>query len=152
PLRSYWKDRNRVTYRQVEVTRGPIVAVVTSTGTVQPVKSVSVGAFVSVPIERLYVDYNDVVKENQLLAKIDPRLYKANVDRDKAQQATKAAELNRAKALLEQAANDLNRMKRLREKDPSVISDAEMDQFKFNHRALEAQVTVAEASVETADA
>ncbi len=143
PLRGYWADRYRPKFRQAEVTRGTIVAVVNSTGPVTPVKSVSVGAFVSGPIEKLHVDYNAEVKKDQLLAEIDPRLYQANVDRDKALWATRKAELKRAKALLEQAANDLARVEKLREKDPNLISDTEMDQFKFNHLSLEAQMDVA---------
>jgi HlyD family secretion protein len=152
PLRSYWNNRHRPKYRQAEVTRGTIVAVVNSTGPVTPVKSVLVGAFVSGPIEKLHVDYNDVVTAGQLLAEIDPRLYQANVDRDKALLATRRAELKRAEALLQQAANDLARVKKLRHKDPNLISETEMDQFEFNHKSLEAQRDVAQTSVESAEA
>ncbi len=152
PLRTYWNDRHRPKYRQAEVTHGTIVAVVNSTGPVTPVKSVSVGAFVSGPIEKLHVDYNDEVTKGQLMAEIDPRLYQANVDRDKALLATRRAELKRAEALLKQAANDLARVKKLRDKDPNLISETEMDQFEFNHQALEAQRDVAQTSVESAQA
>ena len=38
PVHTYWKDRHRVRYRQAEVTRGRVVAVVNSTGTVKPVQ------------------------------------------------------------------------------------------------------------------
>jgi HlyD family secretion protein len=152
PLRAYWKDRLRPKFRQAEVTRGTIVAVVNATGPVTPVKSVSVGAFVSGPIQALHVDYNSVVKEGDLLAEIDPRLYQANVDRDKALLATRRAELERAEALLQQAANDLKRMKKLRQKDPNLVSDTEMDQFEFNHLSLQAQRDVAETSVQSAAA
>jgi len=152
PIRAYWKDRHQPKYRQAKVTRGTIVAVVNATGPVTPVKSVSVGAFVSGPIEKLHVDYNDEVTKDQLLAEIDPRLYQANVDRDKALLATRRAELKRAKALLEQAANELARAQKLRENDPTLLSDAEMDQFKFNHLSLEAQRDVAQTSVDSAEA
>ncbi len=152
PLRGYWADRNRPKFRQAEVTRGTIVAVVNATGPVTPVKSVSVGAFVSGPIKKLYVDYNAEVKKDQPLAEIDPRLYQANVDRDKALLATRRAELKRAEAMLQQAANDLARVKALRDKDPNLISETEMDQFVFNHKSLEAQRDVAQTSVESAEA
>ena len=55
PAARYWRERNRVTYLEAEVTRGRIVAVVNSTGTVKPVRSVLVGAFVSGPIESVLV-------------------------------------------------------------------------------------------------
>lgn len=150
--RDHWRGRNGPNYRHAEVTKGPIVAVVNATGTVQPVLSVSVGAFVSGPIEKLYVDFNDEVKKDDILATIDPRLYDANVQRDKALLATRKAEVQRAKALLQQAVNDEARAQVVRTENKSFISDTEMDQFKFNRLSLAAQLIVAEASVETAEA
>src|SRR5262245_2042816 len=79
-LGSHSQERERPHFRQAEVTRGDIVSVVNATGTVQPVLSVSVGSFVSGPIEELLVDFNQEVKKGDLLATIDPRIYKANVD------------------------------------------------------------------------
>ncbi len=152
PLRGYWKWRRQPQYRQAEVTRGPIVSVVDATGTVQPVLSVSVGSFVSGPIEGLYVDFNDVVKKGSLLARIDSRLFDANLARDRAVLATREAEVQRAKALLQQAENDEARAKALRKENKDFISETEMDQFKFNRLSLAAQLSVAEASVEQAKA
>ena len=54
PGLAYWKERNKVNFRQAEVTQGKIVAVVNSTGTVKPVLSVSVGSFVSGPIVEVH--------------------------------------------------------------------------------------------------
>src|SRR4051794_2234803 len=84
PGMTYLQERNRVLYREAEVTRGRIVAVVNSTGTVKPVRTVPVGTFVSGPVKWIYVDFNDEVKVGQVLAKIDPAIYKAQVARDKA--------------------------------------------------------------------
>ena len=58
PMGAYLRERSRVHYREVEVTRGIVVAVVNSTGTVKPVQSVSVGTFVSGPIASIAVDFN----------------------------------------------------------------------------------------------
>ena len=58
PGAAYMKERNRVVYREAEVTRGRVVSVVNSTGTVKPVRSIQVGSFVSGPIiylDQLYV-------------------------------------------------------------------------------------------------
>jgi HlyD family secretion protein len=149
-LGPYWKERNRVRYREADVTRGRIVAVVNSTGTVKPVRSVQVGAFVSGPIVAIHVDFNDEVTEGQLLAEIDPQIYDANVARDRATLATREAEVTRAQAQLQQAKNDEGRSRELRARNESFISNAEMDQFKFNRMALEAQLVVARASVDQA--
>ena len=83
-LQTYWNARNKPSYRFASVTRGDLVLVVNSTGTVQPESKVSVGSFVSGPIKKLLVDFDSPVTEGQVLAKIDPRIYEANRDRDQA--------------------------------------------------------------------
>lgn len=67
-LAAVWKARNQPKFTEVEVARGDIVAVVNSTGTIQPVLRVSIGTFVSGPISQLSADFNDRVKKGQLLA------------------------------------------------------------------------------------
>src|SRR6266568_4433281 len=84
PGLAYLKERNKVTFRQAEVSQGKIVAVVNSTGTVKPVLSVSVGSFVSGPIIKIFADFNDEVKKGQILALVDPKIYVATEKRDRA--------------------------------------------------------------------
>jgi HlyD family secretion protein len=150
PAVTYWQERNRVSYREVEVTRGSIVAVVNATGTVKPVRSVNVGSFVSGPILEIYVDFNDEVKKDQILAKIDPQIYEAAFARDKATLATQKATVERVRANLQQARNNEKRSLALRAENASFISDQEMDQFKFGRLSLEADLVVAQASVDQA--
>ena len=68
---------------------------VNSTGTVQPVLSVQVGAFVSGPIQKVCVDFNDKVKKDQVLAQIDPRTYVAAEAHEGAALAHAKADLTR---------------------------------------------------------
>lgn len=145
-------QRKPIDYRDAEVSRGRIVAVVNSTGTVKPVRTVTVGTFVSGPIVAIMVDFNSEVKKDGLLAKIDERIYKAAVDRDRATLATQKANVEQAKAKWQQAKNDELRSNRLREQSKGFISDSEMDQFKFNRISLESQVGVMEAAVQQAQA
>ncbi|MBI3409564.1 MAG: efflux RND transporter periplasmic adaptor subunit [Planctomycetes bacterium] len=149
---AYWKDASKVTFREGEVVRGKIVAVVNSTGPVKPVQAVSVGSVVSGPIEAIFVDFNDEVKKGQLLARVDQRLYAAGVARDKAALATRKAEVDQARAKLQQAKNDEVRAKALRAENKTFISDTELDQFIFNRMSLEALVAVAETTVQQAKA
>jgi HlyD family secretion protein len=142
-----WKERNRVHYREAEVTRGRVVAVVNSTGTVKPVQTVLVGAFVSGPIIKALVDFNDEVKKGDLMAQIDPRLFEANVARDRAALATSKAQVERARADLQKAKNDEARALALRAENKGFISDTEVDQFRFTRQALEAALAVAETTV-----
>ncbi|HID78079.1 MAG TPA: efflux RND transporter periplasmic adaptor subunit, partial [Planctomycetaceae bacterium] len=147
---AYWAARNRPQYRLAEVVRGEIVSVVNATGRVEPVSSVHVGSFVSGPILELKADYNDRVEKGQLLAVIDPRIYEAGVERDRAALETRLAEVDRVEALLEQARNDERRALELWKKNPDYISEAELDQVRFNRRSLGAQLRVAQAAVEQA--
>ncbi len=152
PVKQYWKERNRPQYQEEEVTRGRIVFEVNSTGTVQPVLSVHIGSPVSGPIEELHVEFNQQVRKGDLLAKIDPKLYESNKQRDEAALITRKADVDRVKALLQQAVNDERRANSLRANNKDYVSDTEMDQFRFNRLSLEAQLKVAEASVKQAQA
>jgi HlyD family secretion protein len=152
PAAAYWRERNRVNWREAEVTRGNVVAVVNSTGTVKPVQSVSIGTFVSGPIESISVDFNDEVKKGQMLAKIDPRIYAAAVAQGRAFLANQKAGIEKAKAQLQQARNDEARSVALRAENRTFISDTEMDQFKYKRMMLEAELALAETSVEQAQA
>jgi len=151
-VQAWWKARNKPSFRTAEAVRGEIVAVVNSTGNVQPVLRVQVGTVVSGPIKKLHVGYNDEVQEDQLMVEIDPRIYDAAVARDQAMLATRKAEVERCTALCEQAAHDEQRAIALREENEDYLSGTEMDQFKYSHLAAKAQLAVANAAVEQADA
>jgi len=152
PAMNYWKQRNRPQWRMDPVVRGDISAEVIATGQVKPVLSVQVGAFVSGPIVDLPVEFNQEVKVKDLLAQIDTRIYKAIVDQETAMLKTREAEVKRVEALLQQARNDEKRGLALRAKNENFLSDAERDQLQFNRISLEAQLDVANASVEQARA
>jgi len=152
PVMEWWKWRNRVQFRTVEVVQGPIISVVNATGTIKPVLQVAVGAFVSGPVLELHADFNDEVEKGDLIAKIDPRLYQANVDRDEAALANRVADVERAKAQLQKAQRDEQRGILLRAENPEFIAQAEMDKLYFNRKALAAQLLVAESAVKQAQA
>jgi HlyD family secretion protein len=123
-----WSRPAADNYRQVSVTRGDITAVVNSTGTVQPVLSVQVGAIVSGPIKLTKVDFNSRVKKDEVLAEIDPRTFEAQVARDTASLANREAERERVSALLNQAKNNERRATNLRKTKSSYVSETELDQ------------------------
>ena len=91
----YLKAKSVPRFTTATVSTGKIETVVNSTGPIKPVQSVSVGSFVSGPIQKIHVDFNSMVKKDQVLAEIDPRLSKAALDRENAALATQNAELDR---------------------------------------------------------
>ncbi len=152
PAVAYWKERNKPKWRFAEVAQGRIVSVVNSTGSVKPVQTVHIGSFLSGPIDQLFADFNQEVKKGELLAKIDPRLYQSNRLRDEAQLLTRQADVLRVQALLQQATNEEKRALALREENERFISQAEIDLVKFNRMSFEAQLSVAKATVQQAEA
>jgi HlyD family secretion protein len=146
------EEHNPMLYREAEVKRGNLVVTKNSTGKVEPVLKMQVGSLVSGAITELLVDYNDEVKEDQVMARIDSRTYKAAVDRDEASLTMALANVAKVKALLEQARNDEKRAAALREINEEYLSDSTMDQYKFKRRSLEEQLKIAEASVKQAEA
>ena len=69
-----------VRYRSAAVERGPVISLVTATGTINPVVSVQVGTQVSGMIKSLHADFNSVVKAGDIVAMIDAEPFKARRD------------------------------------------------------------------------
>ena len=59
-------------YETAEITRGEIRRLVTTSGPVRAVVTVSVGSQLSGRIDKLSADFNSEVKEGDLLARLDP--------------------------------------------------------------------------------
>lgn len=82
-------------YQTARVTRGTLVARVSATGTLNAVTTVQVGSQVSGQIKELYADFNSQVTKGQIIARIDPAIFQAQVDEAKAQvQAARATVLS----------------------------------------------------------
>ena len=71
-------------YMTVSVEEGPLIATIRASGTLNPVRSVTIGTGVSGMIRELTVDFNDRVKQGQVIAKIDPREFQAKFDQAQA--------------------------------------------------------------------
>jgi len=78
------RGRNEVEYRTAPVDRGDIEATVTATGSLNAVVTVQVGSQVSGNVSELDADFNTAVKKDQLVARIDPQIFQAQVNQAKA--------------------------------------------------------------------
>src|SRR5262249_59810118 len=125
--RAWWQQRSATKYLTSPVTRGRVETVVNSTGTIKPMLSVAVGAFTSGPIASVYVDFNSVVKKDQMLAVIDPKLQEAAVERDRAALEIQKADLGRIEALLQQAKNNERRGRQPPAIKKDYLSDNDRD-------------------------
>ena len=130
-------------YQTAKVTRGDLTQVVTATGTLNPVVNVTVGSQVSGIINKLNVDYNSVVKSNEVIAEIDPSTYQAAVE-----QAT--ADLANAKANLELQQAEAERSAELFTN--KLVSGSDYDTAIANLHEAEATVQIKQAALANANA
>ena len=80
----YFGQTHQPGYLTATVDRGDIDATISATGNCNAVVTVQVGSQVSGNISALYADFNTKVKQNQLVARIDPAMFQARVDQAKA--------------------------------------------------------------------
>ncbi len=151
-------------YRFGKVERGPITAAVAATGTLNPVKSVLVGSQVSGQIKELFVDFNSVVKQDQVIARIDPESFELRVRQAMADlEATRAtvltqmagvgaqrAEVSRSEVNLADVKRDYERKQMLVEK--GFVSTADRDKSLAVYNGAQEQLKTARAQLAVAEA
>jgi HlyD family secretion protein len=140
-----------------KVERGEIDDVVEATGTINAVITVQVGSQVSGSIAKLNADFNSRVHKGDIVALIDPALFKgallqasADLENAKANVVAARANLEKAKAGLVQTKADYDRAVRLT-KD-GVMSQQQLDLAKSNYDSANASVGAADANVTQAQA
>ncbi|MEP3836884.1 MAG: efflux RND transporter periplasmic adaptor subunit [Algibacter sp.] len=112
--------------------KGNVTTMVTATGTIEPITQVEVGTQVSGVVEKIYVDYNSVVTEGQLIAELD----KTNLNAAKTQ----------AQATYDNAVSQRNYMKTIYDRqktlyDNQVISKSDFDDSSYNYETAKGTVT-----------
>ena len=137
-------------YVTVPVDRGPIEQNVIATGTVNPVKTVQVGTYVSGPILALDVDYNSPVKKGQRVAQIDPASFTVKVRQAEANLANARAKVEKSRADLALKKLQLERNRTLLGRN--LIAQNDVDTAKSNADQAVAQLALDEASVKQSQA
>ena len=118
--------------KTVAAKKANVTTMVTATGTIEPITQVEVGTQVSGVVEKIYVDYNSVVKEGQLIAELD----KTNLNASKTQ----------SQAAYDNAVSQRNYMKTIFDRqqtlyDNQVISKSDFDDAQFNYQTAKGTVT-----------
>jgi HlyD family secretion protein len=128
-------------YRFVTLDHGSLESVVTSTGTLRPVRTVQVGTQVSGRIDRLLVDFNDNVRRGQLLAMIDTTFLVSAI-RDS------ETGVQRARAQLAQAEREFTRLQALHEKQ--IVTEVEFNRAAYDLETARASHSSALISLDRA--
>ncbi|MDO6803194.1 efflux RND transporter periplasmic adaptor subunit [Wenyingzhuangia sp. 1_MG-2023] len=117
--------------KTIAAKKANITTMVTATGTIEPITQVEVGTQVSGVVEKIYVDYNSIVKEGQLIAELD----KTNLNQAKIQ-----AQASYDNALSQKNYLQIiyNRQKTLY--DNNVISKSDYDEAVYNYQTAKGTV------------
>ncbi|MBN1895605.1 efflux RND transporter periplasmic adaptor subunit [bacterium] len=136
------KGGGKTAYTFGEITKGDIENTVDASGTIEPVTTVEVGTQVSGIIDKIFVDFNDRVRRNQLMAVIDTTILSVQV-RD-----AKASVL-RNQAQYDQAKYNYDRSEKLFQQN--LISEYEFVQAKSSYQSALSSLMSTRISLERAE-
>ena len=129
----------------VAVAEGDVVDSVGATGALEAVTTVQVGSQVSGIIQDLYVDFNSIVREGDVIMRLDPSLFETQLEQAQANLLRSEAEVERLRVSVDDAATQHARSRELAAGD--LISDTELEAAEVAVRLSEAQLKSAEAQV-----
>ncbi len=158
-------------YFTARVEKGDVLSVVQATGAINAVTLVQVGSQVSGNIQKLFADFNSRVKRSQVIAQLEPSLFRArlqqasadlenaranvkaleaNIEVQRADLASARANVDKARAAANQAKLDLDRALDLFRQ--GIVSTAQRDTAQSNYDAAAAGLQGAQAQFEQAQA
>ena len=118
------------------INRGTLERIVSSTGTLNALGTVVIGTQVSGIVDKVLVDYNDVVKKGQTLATLDTSVFESALEKAR-------ADVQRFKAENQQAQSEYDRYKKLYKK--GHIAEQEFLQYKTRLEITKSSIRAAEA-------
>lgn len=137
-------------FRTEKVEQGKLVVTVTTTGTIEPVDTVQVGAEISGRIDEVRVDYNDQVKKGDVLAVINTDQLEARVHQSEAALESAKASVRQAEATAEETKVDYQRQADMAAR--KLVSQKDLDAAKAAAKRAEAALAVARSQVTVATA
>ena len=134
--------QGKVDFVTEKVTRGNISNSITATGTIEPVTEVEVGTQVSGIIDKIYIDYNSVVKQGEVIAEMDKVTLLSDLQ---SAQAT----YNGAKAEYAYQKKLYTRNKALHEKQ--LISETDYEQSVYDYERAKSTYEQTQAALAKAE-
>ena len=114
-----------VSVTTASVTSGPIARPIVATGTLQAVTTVQVGSQISGLVEAIDVDFNTLVHKGEVVARLDPSTYEAQLTEAQANMAQAQSDEARLQAVLEDAQTKLARAEALAKGE--LITQSDLD-------------------------
>ncbi len=143
------------TYETVKVDKGDVARMVTASGAVNPREKVEIGSEVSGKVTAIYVDFNDVVKKNQILAQVDPETFQNTLDQNRARQQQSQASVDSTRASIARARLDLETQGKTYERTKVLFTEgatskADMEKAEQAYKNAQLDVTTQEVSLRSA--
>ena len=141
-------------YRTATVERGDIRVAISATGTLRAISTVDVGSQISGLVTEVLADFNDQVRQGQVIARIDPSTYLAQIEQGDASANAARASLANAEASLRNAEADYQRKAGLAQSQLIAASDLDLarsarDQARAQVESARAQIRQQQASTQT---
>lgn len=156
---AYYMRRGEVEVRVLTapITRGEVIDTIGATGTLQAVNTVQVGSQVSGNIQYLGADFNSIVEKGQVIARLDPSLFDAQLQQARANLAQAQANLSKARSDLERSKVQLldAQQKYARAKElavKSLLPQSDLDAAKIAVDSAQATLASQEATVAQSEA
>lgn len=150
------EERNGIKVTAEKVEKRMIIEAVSANGKIQPENDIKISPYISGEVIELLVKEGEQVKKGDVLARIDPEIYRANFDRmeamlnsQKAGQANSQARVAQVEAQFRNAELSYNRSKKLWEQ--KVVSDADFDAAKSAYEVAKAEKDAAMQSLKSAE-
>jgi HlyD family secretion protein len=137
----YGKAPEKPQMMQATITRGDITDSVSATGTLEALRTVSVGSQVSGVVQDLFVDFNSIVHSGEVIAQIDPTLLQQQVDIQQANIDRQEGDIANTEVQLESDQKNLDRTQE--QFDKGLVSPQQLE-------AAQLQVKVRQASIDSA--
>jgi len=148
---TYYTRAKKVDFLTAKVQRGDLESAISATGSLAAIISVPVGSQVSGNVAAVYVDYNSVVKKDQLVAQIDPAPFKTKVDQAKANLDSARAQITNAEVGVRKADLDIANAQLNITNQQSALVRAD-SQVKDAKRKLDLQAKMFKDGIGTQDA
>ncbi len=145
----WWRDSRAASadsaWRTAKVERGDIRVAISATGTLSAISTVTVGSQISGQVTEVLADFNSEVKKGDVLARIDPSTYEAQIEAGNAQIASARASLAQAQASLRNAELDYRRKADLGAQ--KLVAQSDIDVARAAYDQARAQVASTQAQI-----
>ena len=141
----YTKTEDKPTVTQAAFTQGNIIQQVQATGTLEAIRNVQVGSQVSGTVKAIYVDFNSIVKKDQVIAELDPSLLQVQVAVQKANIERQQGDIAQQQVQLEN--DQLNLKRSVAQAEKGLVSPQQREAAELAVKSRMAQIESAKKQI-----